>query len=92
MPPVRYRTLFLCEHELTPARAGIYNNLYLGGASKIAPLQKDRDLSWNFANQIGFGDSAGFVDVIRLYNALHSALRFLSSPTDSLLTTRPRRS
>lgn len=35
-------------------------------------LQADKDLSWNFANQIGFGDSAGFVDVIRLYNALHT--------------------
>lgn len=38
----------------------------------MAPLQKDKDLSWNFANQIGFGNSPGFVDVIRLYNALHT--------------------
>jgi citrate synthase len=35
-------------------------------------LQMDKDLSWNFANQIGFGGSEGFVDLIRLYNALHT--------------------
>lgn len=35
-------------------------------------LQMDKDLSFNFANQIGFGHSEGFVDLIRLYNALHT--------------------
>lgn len=35
-------------------------------------LQMDKDLSFNFANQIGFGDKAGFIDLIRLYNALHT--------------------
>ncbi|GAA99275.1 uncharacterized protein L969DRAFT_16580 [Mixia osmundae IAM 14324] len=52
--------------------ARIYNNVYLDGASKIPALDKSRDLSWNFANQIGFGDKKGFIEIIRLYNALHT--------------------
>lgn len=40
----------------------------------MAPLQKDKDLSFNFANQIGFGESHGFIEVVRLYNSLHSTL------------------
>ncbi|ORY73627.1 citrate synthase [Leucosporidium creatinivorum] len=50
----------------------IYRNTYLGGAKDMPALQMDKDLSFNFANQIGFGDSEGFVDLIRLYNALHT--------------------
>lgn len=66
-----------CVAKSFTIAARIYRNLYLGGVKDMAPLQKDKDLSWNFANQIGFADSAGFVDVIRLYNALHSTPRAL---------------
>lgn len=55
-------------------RIGIYRNTYLGGVKDMAPLQKDKDLSFNFANQIGFGESHGFIEVVRLYNSLHSTL------------------
>ena len=71
-----------CVAKSFTIAARIYNNTYLGGAKNIAPIQKDKDLSWNFANQIGFGGSEGFVDLIRLYNALHSQ----SLPAYSLLT------
>ena len=64
-----------CVAKSFTIAARIYRNIYLNGPADMAPLQKDKDLSWNFANQIGFGDSAGFVDVIRLYNALHSLYR-----------------
>jgi len=50
----------------------IYSNKYLGGVANMAPIDKSKDLSWNFSNQIGFGDKEGFVEIIRLYNALHT--------------------
>ena len=82
-----------CVAKSFTIAARIYRNIYLNGPAEMAPLQKDKDLSWNFANQIGFGDSAGFVDVIRLYNALHSMSLLLlrcivadSSPRLQLIT------
>jgi hypothetical protein len=41
-------------------------------------VDKTKDLAWNFANQIGLGSSEGFIEVVRLYNALHSALASLA--------------
>ena len=35
-------------------------------------IDKSKDLSHNFATQIGFGESEGFIELIRLYNALHT--------------------
>ena len=75
-----------CVAKSFTIAARIYRNIYLNGPADMAPLQKDKDLSWNFANQIGFGDSAGFVDVIRLYNALHSSSHVLTHLSVLLLT------
>ncbi|CEQ42749.1 SPOSA6832_04610, partial [Sporobolomyces salmonicolor] len=61
-----------CVAKSFTIAARIYNNTYLGGASNIPAIQKDKDLSWNFSNQIGFGGSEGFIELIRLYNALHT--------------------
>merc|ERR1711939_37462 len=61
-----------CVAKSFTIAARIYRNVYLDGAKGLAPLDKSRDLSWNFCNQIGFGDKPGFIDVIRLYNALHT--------------------
>ncbi|SCV74544.1 BQ2448_7573 [Microbotryum intermedium] len=61
-----------CVAKSFTIAARIYRNTYLGGVKDMPALQMDKDLSWNFANQIGFGDSEGFVEVIRLYNALHT--------------------
>ncbi|BGP20342.1 hypothetical protein JCM10213_001605 [Rhodosporidiobolus nylandii] len=51
--------------------ARIYNNIYRNGDNSVK-VDKSKDLSFNFSNQIGFGDSEGFVELIRLYNSLHT--------------------
>ena len=61
-----------CVAKSFTIAARIYRNTYLDGAKDMPALQMDKDLSFNFANQIGFGGSEGFVDFIRLYNALHT--------------------
>lgn len=58
--------------KVWPIAARIYRNKYMDGGKNMPAIDKSKDLSWNFANQIGLGDSNGFVEVIRLYNALHS--------------------
>jgi len=63
-------SLDLCAKVYTIA-ARIYSNVY-GKGGELAPVDKSKDLSWNYANQIGFGDKQGFIEVIRLYNALHT--------------------
>lgn len=55
-----------------PVAARIYVTKYRGGAESLPPINKGRDLSWNYAQQIGYGDSTGFIEVVRLYNALHT--------------------
>lgn len=55
-----------------PIAARIYSNKYRGGAKDLPAIDTSRDLSWNYAQQTGFGDSKGFIEVIRLYNALHT--------------------
>ncbi|EFY93532.1 Citrate synthase precursor [Metarhizium acridum CQMa 102] len=48
----------------------IYQNVFKGG--KVAPIQKDKDYSFNFANQLGFGNNADFVELLRLYLTIHT--------------------
>merc|ERR1712000_730572 len=48
----------------------IYQNVFKGG--KVAAIQKDKDYSFNFANQLGFGDNADFVELMRLYLTIHT--------------------
>ncbi|GAA6039517.1 hypothetical protein JCM8097_008362 [Rhodosporidiobolus ruineniae] len=60
-----------CVAKSFTIAARIYNNIYRDGDNSIK-INKDKDLSYNFSNQIGFGDSEGFVDLIRLYNSLHT--------------------
>ncbi|BGP43696.1 hypothetical protein JCM10449v2_007741 [Rhodotorula kratochvilovae] len=62
-----------CVAKSFTIAARIYNNKYRNGTDSSVPaIDKSKDLSFNFANQIGFGDSEGFVELIRLYNALHT--------------------
>lgn len=68
--------LDLCA-KVYPIAARIYANTYGKGASSIPAIDKSKDLSWNFANQIGLGNDEGFIEVVRLYNSLHSALSAL---------------
>lgn len=58
--------------KVWPIAARIYRNIYMDGGKNAPPIDKSKDLSWNFANQIGHGDNNGFIEVIRLYNAIHS--------------------
>lgn len=55
-----------------PIAARIYVTKYKGGAKNLPAINKNKDLSWNFAQQTGFGDSQGFIELVRLYNALHT--------------------
>ena len=48
----------------------IYQNVFKGG--KVAPIQQDKDYSFNFANQLGFGDNKDFVELMRLYLTIHT--------------------
>lgn len=62
-----------CVAKSFTLAARIYNNIYRNGHDSSVPaIDKSKDLSFNFANQIGFGDSEGFVELIRLYNSLHT--------------------
>lgn len=54
-----------------PIAARIYTSKYKD-SSNIPAINKSKDLSWNYAQQIGFGDSQGFIEAVRLYNALHT--------------------
>jgi citrate synthase len=56
--------------KLPTIAARIYQNVFKGG--KVAPVQKDKDYSFNFANQLGFGDNKDFVELMRLYLTIHT--------------------
>lgn len=56
--------------KLPTIAARIYQNVFKGG--KVAPVQKDKDYSFNFANQLGFGNNNDFVELLRLYLTIHT--------------------
>jgi citrate synthase len=56
--------------KLPTIAARIYQNIFKGG--KVAAVQKDKDYSFNFANQLGFGDNKAFVELMRLYLTIHT--------------------
>ncbi|MCJ1382672.1 citrate (Si)-synthase [Xylographa soralifera] len=56
--------------KLPTIAARIYQNVYKGG--KVVPVQKNMDYSFNFANQLGFGDNKEFVELMRLYLTIHT--------------------
>lgn len=56
--------------KLPTIAARIYQNVFKGG--KVAAVQKDKDYSFNFANQLGFGDNADFIELMRLYLTIHT--------------------
>lgn len=58
--------------KVWPIAARIYRNTYMDGGKNVPAIDKSKDLAWNFANQIGLGEKEGFIEVIRLYNAIHS--------------------
>ena len=56
--------------KLPTIAARIYRNVFRDG--KLVPVQRDQDYSFNLANQLGFGDNADFVELMRLYLTIHS--------------------
>merc|ERR1712230_284154 len=56
--------------KLPTIAARIYQNVFKGG--KVAAIQKDKDYSFNFANQLGFADNHDFVELMRLYPTIHT--------------------
>ncbi|KAF1810046.1 mitochondrial citrate synthase-like protein precursor [Eremomyces bilateralis CBS 781.70] len=56
--------------KLPTIAARIYRNVYHDG--KVAETQKDKDYSYNLANQLGFAENGDFVELMRLYLTIHS--------------------
>jgi citrate synthase len=56
--------------KLPTIASRIYQNVFKGG--KVAPVEKDKDYSYNFANQLGFAQSKDFVELLRLYLTIHT--------------------
>ena len=56
--------------KLPTIAARIYQNVFKGG--KVAPVEKDKDYAYNFANQLGFGNNPDFVELMRLYLTIHT--------------------
>ena len=56
--------------KLPTIAARIYQNVFRGG--KVAPVQQDKDYSFNFANQLGFGENKDFIELMRLYLTIHT--------------------
>jgi citrate synthase len=56
--------------KLPTIAAKIYQNTYLGGGA-LPPIDLDQDWSYNYAAMLGKADNEGFVDLLRLYLALH---------------------
>ncbi|KAG0642448.1 citrate synthase-like protein [Tuber brumale] len=57
--------------KLPTIAAKIYQNTYLGGGPLPSPVDPAQDWSHNYAAMLGKSDNTGFVDLLRLYLALH---------------------
>jgi citrate synthase len=56
--------------KLPTIAATIYRNVFKDGV--VAPIDASKDLSWNYSNQLGFADQNDFVELMRLYLAIHA--------------------
>lgn len=56
--------------KLPCVAAKIYRNLYREGSS-IGAIDSNLDWSANFANMLGYSDSAEFTELMRLYLTIH---------------------
>jgi citrate synthase len=56
--------------KLPTVAAMIYRNVHKDGT--IAAIEPDRDYSYNYSNMMGYGDNDEFVDLMRLYLAIHA--------------------
>ncbi|KAL8693088.1 MAG: hypothetical protein Q9218_002012 [Villophora microphyllina] len=56
--------------KLPTIAARIYRNVFKDG--KVPAVEKDKDYSFNFANQLGFAENSDFVELMRLYLTIHT--------------------
>ncbi|KAK4038937.1 citrate synthase-like protein [Parachaetomium inaequale] len=56
--------------KLPTIAARIYQNVFKGG--KVVAAEKDKDYAYNFSNQLGFGNNADFIELMRLYLTIHT--------------------
>lgn len=56
--------------KLPTIAAMIYRNVFHDG--QVACIDTSKDLSYNYANMLGFGDNGDFVELMRLYLAIHA--------------------
>eukprot|EP00040_Diaphanoeca_grandis_P004254 m.27788 g.27788 ORF g.27788 m.27788 type:complete len:465 (+) comp15809_c0_seq1:70-1464(+) len=56
--------------KLPTIAAMIYKNVFKDGV--VPAIQLDQDYSFNYANQLGFGENKDFVELMRLYLAIHA--------------------
>ena len=52
--------------------ARIFRNVFRQGSNPPIAVQKDKDLTFNFVNQLGFGENQEFTELMRLYLFLHA--------------------
>ena len=57
--------------KLPTIAAKIYQNTYKGGGALPGSIDLKQDWSYNFAAMLGKAEDEGFVDLLRLYLALH---------------------
>lgn len=57
--------------KLPAVAARIYQNTYKGGGELPGKLDSKADWSLNYAALLGYGENEGFVNLLRLYTALH---------------------
>ena len=58
--------------KLPTIAAKIYHNVFNESRGVLAAIQKDKDFTFNLVNQLGFGDSEEFTELMRLYITLHT--------------------
>lgn len=58
--------------KLPTIAARIYHNVFREGRSVPVAVQKDKDFTFNLVNQLGFGNSEEFTELMRLYITLHA--------------------
>ena len=56
--------------KLPTVAASIYRNVFKDG--QVAAINPDMDISWNYANQLGFADNEDFTELMRLYLSIHA--------------------
>lgn len=67
---LRLESKFVFSIAKLPNIAGrIYRNVY--GLGKLPAIDANKDYSWNLATLLGFGENAGFVELLRLYITIH---------------------